>query len=117
LDFIARAFGKHFIHAPRAFVSFQCHNAHQFTRSRRGRSHPNARGWPESRGRADDAEKKKGTVTHPHVLTQRTPVLRSGRSLSLLGALLGSALLGSTFGRLLRSALLCSCHKFASPFF
>ena len=33
-------------------------------------------------------------VAHPRVLTQRTPVLRSGVILSLLGALLGTFLHG-----------------------
>ena len=48
-------------------------------------------------------------VTHPRVLTQRTPVLRSGDILSLLGALLGT-LLGAALCGLLSAALLCSCH-------
>ena len=48
-------------------------------------------------------------VAHPRVLTQRTPVLRSGDILSLLGALLGT-LLGAALCGLLRAALLCSCH-------
>ena len=52
---------------------------------------------------------KKGMVSHPRVLTQRTPVLRSGDILSLLGALLGT-LLGAALCGLLSAALLCSCH-------
>ena len=57
-------------------------------------------------------------VAHPRVLTQRTPVLRGGKMLSLLrAALLGAALLGAAFGcGLLRAAFLCSCHNCASPF-
>ena len=46
-------------------------------------------------------------VAHPRVLTQRTPVLRSGDLLSLLRALL-SRLFRSGF--LLSAAFLCSCH-------
>lgn len=53
--------------------------------------------------------KKKGMVAHPRVLTQRTPVLRSGDLLSLLCALLSAALFRG--GLLLRAALLCSCHS------
>jgi len=51
---------------------------------------------------------KKGMVTHPRVLTQRTPVLRSGDLLSLLL----SALFRAAFFRaaLLGAAFLCSCH-------
>lgn len=58
-------------------------------------------------------------ISHPRVLTQRTPVLRSGVILSLLGAaLLSAALLGAAFcAALLGAALLCSCHNCASPFF
>ena len=48
-------------------------------------------------------------VTHPRVLTQRTPVLRSGELLSLLGALFGT-LLRAAFCGLLCAAFLCSCH-------
>lgn len=55
------------------------------------------------------SRKKKGMVTHPRVLTQRTPVLRSGDILSLLGALLGTLLCAALCG-LLCAALLCSCH-------
>ena len=47
-------------------------------------------------------------VTHPRVLTQRTPVLRSGDMLSLLRALLSAALFRAAF--LLGAAFLCSCH-------
>jgi hypothetical protein len=47
-------------------------------------------------------------VAHPRVLTQRTPVLRSGDMLSLLCALLSAAFFRSGF--LLRAAFLCSCH-------
>ena len=53
--------------------------------------------------------KKKGMVAHPRVLTQRTPVLRSGDLLSLLCALLSAAFFRG--GLLLRAALLCSCHS------
>ena len=53
--------------------------------------------------------KKKGMVTHPRVLTQRTPVLRSGVLLSLLRALLSAAFFRGGF--LLGAALLCSCHS------
>jgi hypothetical protein len=51
---------------------------------------------------------KKGMVTHPRVLTQRTPVLRSGDMLSLLL----SAFFRAAFFRaaLLGAAFLCSCH-------
>src|SRR2546429_6941847 len=55
----------------------------------------------------DRAEKKKGMVAHPRVLTQRTPVLRSGVILSLLRALLGRLFRS---GFLLGAAFLCSCH-------
>ena len=57
-------------------------------------------------------------VSHPRVLTQRTPVLRGGSALSLLGALLRAALLGSALlgASLLSAAFLRSCHMFASPF-
>jgi hypothetical protein len=51
--------------------------------------------------------KKKGMVAHPRVLTQRTPVLRSGDLLSLLSALLCRFLWS---GFLFRAAFLCSCH-------
>ena len=47
-------------------------------------------------------------VTHPRVLTQRTPVLRSGDMLPLLCALLSAAFFRSGF--LLGAAFLCSCH-------
>jgi len=47
-------------------------------------------------------------VAHPRVLTQRTPVLRSGDILSLLCALLSAAFFRSGF--LLSAAFLCSCH-------
>src|SRR5215813_4867423 len=47
-------------------------------------------------------------VAHPRVLTQRTPVLRSGDILSLLCALLSAALFRGGF--LLGAAFLCSCH-------
>jgi hypothetical protein len=51
---------------------------------------------------------KKGMVTHPRVLTQRTPVLRSGDLLSLLlSALFRAALFRAA---LLGAAFLCSCH-------
>ena len=53
------------------------------------------------------SRKKKGMVTHPRVLTQRTPVLRSGDILSLLRTLL-SRFFRSGF--LLSAAFLCSCH-------
>src|SRR5216683_2116216 len=59
------------------------------------------------------AEKKKGMVAHPRVLTQRTPVLRSGDILPLLRALLSAAFFRSGF---LLAAFLCSCHNCASPF-
>ena len=52
--------------------------------------------------------KKKGMVAHPRVLTQRTPVLRSGDILSLLCALLSAAFFSSGF--LFGAAFLCSCH-------
>lgn len=47
-------------------------------------------------------------VTHPRVLTQRTPVLRSGDMLSLLL----SAFFRAAFFRaaLLGAAFLCCCH-------
>ena len=53
---------------------------------------------------------KKGMVTHPRVLTQRTPVLRSGDLLSLLlSALFRAALFRAA---LLGAAFLCSCHTY-----
>jgi len=55
-------------------------------------------------------------VAHPRVLTQRTPVLRSGVLLSLLGALLGTTLLRAALRGLLCAAFLCSCHIVCSPF-
>jgi hypothetical protein len=56
-------------------------------------------------------------VSHPRVLTQRTPVLRSGRRLFLLRAFFRCGLLGTAFGSgLLGAAFLCSWHKCASPF-
>ena len=56
-----------------------------------------------------ESKKKKGMVAHPRVLTQRTPVLRSGVLLSLLRALLSAAFFRGGF--LLGAALLCSCHS------
>gem|GEM_PF-3603619 len=52
-------------------------------------------------------KKKKGMVAHPRVLTQRTPVLRSGDKLALLRALLGRLFRS---GFLLCAAFLCCCH-------
>jgi hypothetical protein len=74
--------------------------------------------------RREYVEKKKGMVAHPRVLTQRTPVLRSGNILSLLSAALLSAALSAAFCAALSAAFcaalsaafFCSCHKVCFSF-
>ena len=66
-------------------------------------------------GRNDDG-KKKGMVAHPRVLTQRTPVLRGGKMLSLLGAALLGAACCFLRAALLGAAFLCSCHSVCFSF-
>ena len=61
----------------------------------------------------------RNAYARPYVLTQRTPVLRGGNKLSLLGAaLLCSGFFRAAFLRsgFFRAAFLCSCHSVCFSF-
>jgi len=70
--------------------------------------------------RSESPREMQDAYARPYVLTQRTPVLRGGNMLSLLGAaLLRAALLSCAAflcAAFFRAAFLCSCHSVCFSF-